>query len=293
MTGGQQYWILVGMYSTTAPTEAYVLTVECRPPATNDACANALPAGPGDTKFLNYNCTTDGFDFSPGCETSGGLHCYNDVWFLFSASCTGPVLVTTCAEPLTQVDIEDTVLAVYPAGECPPADASRITCDDDAGPPACPGKAYRSAVVFSAVSGSQYLIRVGTNFSAMYGLGTLTITLVDSDGDGIPDCQDNCPAIANPAQEDADLDGVGNVCDNCPTVPNPGQEDGDSDGIGDACECTLLGDMDGVDGVNGADIQWFVDCALGGGANCACGDFTGDGTVDALDVPAFVAALLP
>ncbi len=73
---------------------------------------------------------------------------------------------------------------------------------------------------------------------------------VDSDDDGVCDSEDNCPAIANPNQEDGDGDGVGNVCDNCPNVANPGQEDDDGDGIGNACEvveavrCDIDGDRD-------------------------------------------------
>lgn len=61
-------------------------------------------------------------------------------------------------------------------------------------------------------------------------------TAGDSDGDGVPDdgnesrvvgdapcasgvrtlCDDNCPHVPNPRQQDGDHDGVGNACDLCP-----------------------------------------------------------------------------
>src|SRR5207244_3310006 len=41
----------------------------------------------------------------------------------------------------------------------------------------------------------------------------------DTDGDGISDAQDNCPAIPNPAQTDTDGDGIGDLCDPCPLAP--------------------------------------------------------------------------
>jgi len=39
---------------------------------------------------------------------------------------------------------------------------------------------------------------------------------LDSDGDGVPDYQDNCPNDANADQKDSDHDGLGDVCDPTP-----------------------------------------------------------------------------
>jgi uncharacterized protein (TIGR03382 family) len=79
----------------------------------------------------------------------------------------------------------------------------------------------------------------------------------DTDGDGVPDSADNCPSIANPAQQDTNKDGKGDACDgdddgdgiadgsdNCPLAKNVDQADADRDGIGDACD--LDDDNDGI-----------------------------------------------
>ena len=76
--------------------------------------------------------------------------------------------------------------------------------------------------------------------------------LADSDNDGVPDQQDNCPMVSNPGQEDSDIvvdcppnqecqltsdpDGIGDLCDNCSVINNPGQEDEDRDKIGNVCD---------------------------------------------------------
>ena len=42
-------------------------------------------------------------------------------------------------------------------------------------------------------------------------------SLIDSDGDGIPDTTDNCPTVCNREQLDADGDKIGDVCDTDPS----------------------------------------------------------------------------
>jgi hypothetical protein len=50
-------------------------------------------------------------------------------------------------------------------------------------------------------------------FSPLAVSTTTVAVLADSDGDGIADVEDNCPANANPDQSDVDEDGLGDVCD--------------------------------------------------------------------------------
>ncbi|GEM_PF-2411104 len=79
----------------------------------------------------------------------------------------------------------------------------------------------------------------------------------DSDGDGIPDPSDNCPATYNPTQINSDGDAFGDACDNCPTVTNPTQADTDGDTFGDACDncpTVINHDQSDIDADNVGDL---------------------------------------
>ena len=78
----------------------------------------------------------------------------------------------------------------------------------------------------------------------------------DSDGDGVPDDVDNCPADANPSQTNIDTDSFGYACDNCPLADNETQGDANTNGIGDVCE-----DCNG----NGIPDPCDLDCGVPGG----------------------------
>jgi hypothetical protein len=65
----------------------------------------------------------------------------------------------------------------------------------------------------------------------------------DTDGDGVPNVQDNCVETPNAGQEDlGDSDSHGDACDNCPGLPNLSQADLDGDGEGDVCDPDIDGD---------------------------------------------------
>lgn len=71
----------------------------------------------------------------------------------------------------------------------------------------------------------------------------------DTDGDGVPDIEDNCPSDPNPSQEDFDMDGEGDACD----------EDVDGDGVGndnDFCEQTVI--PEGVPTVQLRPSRWAL-----------------------------------
>ena len=70
--------------------------------------------------------------------------------------------------------------------------------------------------------------------------GASVIIDLDSDGDGFADWLENAlgtdPNDGTSAPADEDQDGIADALDNCPAFANPNQEDGDGDRIGDGCD---------------------------------------------------------
>ena len=104
----------------------------------------------------------------------------------------------------------------------------------------------------------------------------------DTDGDGVPDSEDNCPAVENPDQANSDDDNHGDACDNCPNDDNEDQADADSDGEGDICDS----DRDGDGEPNTSDGCPDDPDKIAPGT-CGCGqpdtDSDGDGAADCVD----------
>lgn len=73
-----------------------------------------------------------------------------------------------------------------------------------------------SGTYIATTSSTRIRIASVTGGSSANFLDDFSLTLLDTDSDGVPDCSDNCVNTANADQADADCDGIGDVCDNCP-----------------------------------------------------------------------------
>lgn len=134
----------------------------------NDNCANAIDIFDGSTAFSTVNATTDGPAHSGSCQFDGQT--YRDIWFRYTASCTGELSVSTC-----NTAQYDTDLVVYNGCNCATLTADLLDCNDDGS--GCAG--YSSFVTVPAVMGQCYFIRVGGFQSGDQGTGNLVIACLD------------------------------------------------------------------------------------------------------------------
>jgi len=157
-------------------------------------CDSPIDASDGTVAFSTMGATTDG-PVEPLCNFFGNSQVSNDIWFCYTATCSGEAAVSLCGSDY------DTKLAVYDGCGCPTAGA--LACNDDG----CGSDItdLQSRISLTMEAGHQYGIRVG-GFVASSGDGILTIrcgntdTCAPSAGDcftgnagGQPGCNDvNC-----------------------------------------------------------------------------------------------------
>lgn len=162
-------------------------------PECNDDCAFAIEASVGTIFSTTGNSPID--DGEASCQPDSN----SDAWFFYAATCNAPVFVSTTGSSLTPSN--DTVLNVW--DDCPNDGGMELACDDDS------GDGLQSALVFNAVAGSTYYLRVA-GFENNAGAIALNIDLVNDcviDGtcyaagelNPTNDCQACVPVLATTA----------------------------------------------------------------------------------------------
>lgn len=129
----------------------------------NDNCADAVPLMNGVTAFSTLDATTDGPALPDECEEGFGLALVNEIWYDYTASCTGTAMVSTCNDPSY-----DTRLAAYFGAAC---FGDLAECNDDATNGAC---GLTSETFIDVITGEVYKLRVGGLSGS--GTGNLTIS---------------------------------------------------------------------------------------------------------------------
>jgi hypothetical protein len=145
----------------------------------NDLCANATPITVGTTPFSTDGATTDG-PTEPNCSfCCGDLQVNQDIWYTFTAPCTGSATLDTCSATW------DTKLAVYAGSGCPTQPGTALACNDDS----C---GLRSSITWNTTANAVYKIRVG-GYLTNTGAGTLNLACTAGSA-----CYANCDNSTSP-----------------------------------------------------------------------------------------------
>ena len=130
----------------------------------NDDIENAIAIGDGTFEFTNIGANTDGPALPESCDEGFGLTFVNDVWYLYTATCTGEATFDFCSS------LYDTRVAAYAsdAGSL----GSLAACNDDF----CD---LQSQMTFAVVGGEDYFIRIGGYDTA--GDGTMVVSCLPNE----------------------------------------------------------------------------------------------------------------
>jgi hypothetical protein len=194
----QEHAYTANKWSTRIAELAYPLIPD------NDDCADAIAVGDGVTPVTNSGASTDGPDEPNMCDFNGYTHVESDVWYTYTATCTGEATVDLCNSDY------DSKVAIYD-GSCPTGPNEAIACDDNS----CGDEG--AIVSFPVLQGETYWIRVG----GYQGETGITLMIIDCepesecpgdfDGDGDVDTSDLLYLLAGWGTPDGDVDGDGDT----------------------------------------------------------------------------------
>jgi len=114
----------------------------CANTVCNDDCDGAIAVTDGTPAAEGDNCLAGPDDAEASCQSNSN----KDVWYEYTATCTGQVTVTTEGSGQS-----DTVLAAFDA-----CGGTQIGCDDDS------GTGLLSVMSFAAIAGQTYQIRMAS-----------------------------------------------------------------------------------------------------------------------------------
>jgi hypothetical protein len=161
---GVPYLIRVSGFAGSRGT--YSMTIGAVQQA-NDTCVNAQTIYNGQYYGGTCGATPDGVAIGCGFNSNTTP----DVWYSYTAGCTGNLVLSTCGSGF------DTVIGVY-TGSC--GSLTAVGCDDDAGNNGiCPGS-VQSYLSVPVVSGATYLVRV-TGYNGATGSFILTVSQQSND----------------------------------------------------------------------------------------------------------------
>jgi hypothetical protein len=173
LTGGTQYYILIGAYSGTAITASTTLSISADcvappPPPANDTCAGAVAVT--SVPFTSGNIAAGGAtpDANLSCNSGGASAVNNGIWFSYTAA-------SNCGLSVSETGSLNAIVGIY-SGAC--GSLSEVSCS-----------VADTAPTFVASAGTTYYILVGVE-----GLGAAGATdnLAVSIDCVLPPSNDDC-----------------------------------------------------------------------------------------------------